>query len=340
MLSKGKLIKGESKLLNKINLDPYKWPEWESSVAPLTDNAEKTVIHNRYHSEEEIRNQIQLDTNFYDPFPPLTSCFYPEDLNKEYENQKKTKLTTDEKILGLSLEKPLLEPGNEFSEHQEVQEIEENKDQKEEIEVSESFVNEEHKEPQNLSSLEGEASITPTEEKREVIDKVTEIKAEESPKEPINSEDNLTYEEGYEHGIKQGYLKLQGHCNEFQLKSKELLEEVKIGLGKEGQEIFKGMIKTVCEKLLNYQIEEDKAEFLFHEILKNYGSLDKVLKLRCHPKVKEYLKKGNYPFPIEEDLELEMGDMRLDVEHQMISLDVKKTLDALLEDLLKKVFKS
>jgi flagellar assembly protein FliH len=370
----GKLVKKtDKKVISMLEIDSYPWLHFKEESIIFPDNPRKTVILDKMHDPEEIRNKVIEPQKFKTIFAKKSQALYPIDFTNDFDKgrfeaykRRRRSFMDEEEVMALELA--------ELEHDGRVQDFDVSKEKIKQSSSPQSHENTKDQDlPVNASKQEEEKTV-PKENlaKEENIFIETDVekihlKAHEQGFEQGKKDGyEQGMQEGHQKGYEQGYQEAaalgfqsgeeRGMCaaeSKYELAFQQIakaslkMSHLKNILLNEGKEIFVEILKLCSEKILHEKLKiSDHILFhLFDEILKSYDSktsLNIEMNHEDAQKIKKYLslKEENLKVEIKENNDLETGNFNVENETRVSLLDLKKNIVDIVENLKSDLFKN
>jgi flagellar biosynthesis/type III secretory pathway protein FliH len=88
----GRFLKKNSRILKSVNMVHFNFEEICSHPLVAFDNADRSIIHSRFHDPEQLKNVIKnhgtLDDKVHDPAVPQLGVIFPADFTQDWHNER------------------------------------------------------------------------------------------------------------------------------------------------------------------------------------------------------------------------------------------------------------
>ena len=156
------------------------------------------------------------------------------------------------------------------------------------------------------------------------------------------------FDSGFRDGEERGSAALDSKSNKYfstLVEALTELEKLKNEILASGEDIFMELAKICCEKLVREQIQmsDESLKRIYESAVESFADKDR-LSVEMHPSDAARLHKilasqgQTLRVRVEENAAFEPGDFKVEADHEIVTVDVKKALELLLENLRGELF--
>lgn len=397
----GRLVKKKS-LGEKgyLDIQEYPWLDFVEEDILATDNPRKSVVHVRYHTNEEIAQKVRAPQNFARPMGPKSRILVPTDLTEEYSRsqqeiflRKRKRMLDEDELFNMELADlngQVSEADGAWSKRGHPSPAAAaNEPTKENVSPEKGASSEASSQRESSSREPTPPNAKPTENDEKASSggvSVAELRAQahsqgyeagfaqgleegraqgatkgheeglsrglvegqREGREQGREEGRMAgYEEGFADGEAKGVAAAEARTERyFSLLAQALaeLETLRGEVLRAGQDIFLEIANLCCEKILREKLacNDETLKKLFLSAVDAYADAHRVT-LEMNPSDAERMRSAfdagvQARVVVRENPDLSPGDFRADSEKEILTVDLKRAVEGLIEGLRSELF--